>query len=138
MQIIRTIVQILFLYIFYYIGVFIIEMTSLPLPPSIVGLLLLVVCLQFKWVKVEYIQDGAGFLIGFMTLFFIPPMLGIIDYPELLSLKGSILIGAVIISTLFTILITGMISQKIGKKEMMMKEEKERGGDTLESSHLHH
>ncbi|WP_097072361.1 CidA/LrgA family protein [Ureibacillus xyleni] len=138
MRIIRTIVQILILYIFYYMGVFIVEMTNLPLPPSIVGLLLLVGCLQLKWIKVEYIQDGAGFLIGFMTLFFIPPMLGIIDYPELLSIKGTILISAVFISTLFTIFFTGIISQKIGMKEMARKEKGERGEDAFESNHLHH
>lgn len=121
MKIVRIITQILILYVFYYIGVFIVEITGLPLPASVLGLLVLVLCLQFKWIKVEFIRDGASFLIGFMTLFFIPPMVGIIDYPQLLSLDGSILIATVMISTLFVIYITSFITQKIEKKELAAK-----------------
>ncbi|MBM7607833.1 holin-like protein [Lysinibacillus composti] len=121
MRIVRIITQILILYVFYYIGVFIVEITGLPLPASVLGLLVLVLCLQLKWIKVEYIRDGSSFLIGFMTLFFIPPMAGIIDYPQLLSLDGFILIATVMISTLFVIYITSFITQKIEKKELAAK-----------------
>lgn len=91
-----------------------------------------------KWIKIEYIRDGAGFLLGFMTLFFIPAMIGIIDYPELLSLKGLFLIASVIISTLLTIFIAGIVSQRIEKKELLMKEKREeKEGQVIESSDLH-
>lgn len=125
MRTIRTIVQILILYVFYYIGVFIVDITGLPLPASILGLVLLAFCLQMKWVKVEYIQEGAGFLIGFMTLFFIPPIVGIIDYPELLSVEGVLLLGTVFVSTLFAILISSKLSEIIEKKEIELIEKRE-------------
>lgn len=134
MKIIRTIAQIAILYGFYYIGVFIVELTSIPLPASIIGLVLLFISLQLKWIKVEMIQLGAGFLIAFMTLFFIPPMMGIIDYPQLLSIDGIILMAAVVFSTMFAIYITGVLSQKIEKKEQALKEEK--GGEVaIDSTH---
>ena len=132
MRIIRTILQIAILYIFYYIGVLIVELTHLPLPASVIGLLVLFVCLQLKWIKVEYIKEGAGFLIAFMTLFFIPPMIGIIEYPQLLSVKGLILIGTVIFSTIFVIYFTGVVSQKIEKKELEIKEKKALAKKALE------
>jgi holin-like protein len=139
MRIIRIIVQIGILYIFYYVGVFLVKITQLPLPASIIGLLLLVGCLQMKWIKVEYVRDGAGFLLGFMTLFFIPAMIGIIDYPELISMKGLILIASVIISTLLTIYITGIVSQKIEQKELQMEEKGEgKEGKVIEGGNLHH
>jgi len=125
MRIIRTIAQILILYVFYYIGVFLVEITGLPLPASILGLVLLAFCLQMKWVKVEYIREGAGFLIGFMTLFFIPPIVGIIDYPELLSVEGVLLLGTVFVSTLFAILISSKLSEIIEKRELGLIEKKE-------------
>lgn len=125
MRIIRTIAQILILYVFYYIGVFIVEITGLPLPASIIGLVLLAFCLQMKWVKVEYIREGAGFLIAFMTLFFIPPIVGIIDYPQLLSVEGFLLLGTVFVSTLFAILISSKLSEIIEKKELELIEKKE-------------
>lgn len=138
MKIIRIIAQIIILYVFYYAGVFIVEITNLPLPASIIGLLLLFICLQLKWIKVEYIKEGAGFLIGFMTLFFIPPMMGIINYPQLFSTAGWLLMASVVISTLFVILTTSMISQWIEKKEIAMKEKKEKGEVDRASSHIHH
>ncbi|MFC7685562.1 CidA/LrgA family protein [Ureibacillus sp. GCM10028918] len=125
MRIMRTIAQILILYVFYYIGVFIVEITGLPLPASILGLVLLAFCLQMKWVKVEYIREGAGFLIAFMTLFFIPPIVGIIDYPQLLSVEGFLLLGTVFVSTLFAILISSKFSEIIEKKELELIEKKE-------------
>ncbi|PYF06456.1 CidA/LrgA family protein [Ureibacillus chungkukjangi] len=125
MRIIRTIAQILILYVFYYIGVLIVKVTGLPLPASILGLVLLAVCLKMKWVKVEYIREGAGFLIAFMTLFFIPAIVGIIDYPELLSLEGILLLSTVFVSTLFAILISSKLSEMIEKKELAMIEKKE-------------
>lgn len=125
MKVIRIILQVLLLYVFYYIGVFIVEMTHLPLPASIIGLVLLFICLYFKWIKVDYVKDGANFLIGFMTLFFIPSIIGIIDYPELFSVSGSLLVASVIISTLFVLFTTSLICQWIEKKELAMKEKKE-------------
>ena len=134
MRTIRVIGQILILYIFYYIGVFIVEMTGLPLPASILGLVLLAFCLKMKWVKVDYIREGAGFLIAFMTLFFIPPIVGIIDYPQLLSVEGVLLIGTVFVSTLFAILISSKISEIIEKKELELIKRKE--VELLTSSNL--
>ncbi|WP_235603657.1 CidA/LrgA family protein [Parageobacillus toebii] len=135
MTIIRTILQILILYIFYYIGVLIVNVTHLPFPPSVIGLLLLFLCLQRKWIKVGIIQQGASFLIGFMTLFFIPSMLGIVEYPELLSMKGILLIVTVFASTVLTIYLTSIFSGIIERKERGLKG-KEDGG--VERHHLYH
>lgn len=134
MKIIRTIAQIAILYGFYYIGVFIVQLTGLPLPASIIGLVILFISLQLKFIKVEMIQMGASFLIGFMTLFFIPPVVGIIDYPQLLSVNGTILMASVVISTMFAIYITGVLTQKIEQKEQSIKEGKE-GEVAIDSTH---
>lgn len=135
MTIIRTILQIGILYVFYYIGVFIVKGTHLPLPPSVIGLLLLFFCLQRKWLKVGIIRDGASFLIGFMTLFFIPSMLGIIEYPELFSEKGILLLTTVFISTVLTLYVTSIFSKKVGEKEKALKEKE---GELDERNHLYH
>ena len=74
---------------FYYMGVGIVALLHVPLPGSVIGLLLLALSLNFKIIKVEYIQDGAGFLIGVLTLFFIPATVGVIDYPELFHQPAS-------------------------------------------------
>lgn len=135
MKVLRIIVQIGILNIFYYIGVGIVSVLHLPLPASVVGLLLLALSLQFKIIKVAYIQDGAGFLIGVLTLFFIPATVGVIDYPQLWTSTGLLVMLAVTASTLISIYVTGTLSQVIEKKEAANKEEaaeKAKGGVTVE------
>ncbi|TQR38461.1 CidA/LrgA family protein [Lysinibacillus sphaericus] len=121
-RVVRIIVQIGILNIFYYMGVGIVALLHVPLPGSVIGLLLLALSLNFKIIKVEYIQDGAGFLIGVLTLFFIPATVGVIDYPELFSTTGLLIILAVIASTLISIYVTGLLSQMVEKKELAKKE----------------
>ncbi|MEY9978612.1 CidA/LrgA family protein [Lysinibacillus sp. RC79] len=121
-RVVRIIVQIGILYIFYYMGVGIVALLHVPLPGSVIGLLLLALALNFKIIKVEYIQDGAGFLIGVLTLFFIPATVGVIDYPELFSTTGLLIMLAVIASTLISIYVTGLLSQMVEKKELAKKE----------------
>ena len=135
MKILRIIVQIGILNIFYYIGVGIVSVLHLPFPASVVGLLLLALSLQFKLIKVEYIQDGAGFLISVLTLFFIPATVGVVDYPQLWTSTGVLVMLAVTASTLVSIYVTGTFSQVIEKKEAAKKEvalEKTKGGVTVE------
>lgn len=122
MVILRIIAQIAILNLYYYAGVFIVESLGLPFPGSIIGLLLLSLSLHFKWLKVEYIRDGAGFLIGILTLFFIPTTVGVIEYPELWTFKGLLVLLAVTLSTIVAIYITGTLTQMIERKENSIKQ----------------
>lgn len=122
MQIIRIIAQIAILWLFYFIGDLIVQWTGIVIPASIIGLLLLWICLMTGIVNVKLIQGGASFLITFLTLFFIPSTVGVIQYPELLSKAGILLVVAVTISSAFTFILTGKVSQFIEKKESAVKE----------------
>lgn len=108
--------QIIVLFLFSYLGDWISTLFNLPIPGSIVGLLLLFLCLYFKVIPETYIKDGAGFILVMLPLFFIPATVGIIQYPNFLSGKGVILIGIVMISTFLTMIISGYSSQFVEKK----------------------
>ena len=117
MRVIRIILQISILWLFYYVGVFIVELTGIFIPASIIGLVLLWGAMLLNIINVKWIQDGAGFMIGFLTLFFVPTTVGVIEYPELLTKDGALLVLAVILSTIITIVLTGKISLFVEKKE---------------------
>lgn len=123
MIIIRTIAQMCILWLFYFIGLLIVEWTNIIIPASIIGLVLLWLLLMFKVINVKLIQEGASTLIAFMTLFFIPSTVGVIEYPELLTTAGLLLVLAVIFSTAITIIVTGKVSRLIERKEQDVKEE---------------
>lgn len=135
MDIIRTIAQIGIIIIFYLVGEFIVSITGIIIPGSIIGLVLLWLALYFKILNVKYIQNGAGFMLAFLSLFFIPSTVGVINYPELLTISGGLFVLAVIISTMFALIVTGKISKMIEKKERQMKEEDNIATSTASSIH---
>ena len=61
------------------------KILHLPLPGTIVSLLLLFFMLQFKVLKLEKIENAGNFLLLNMTIFFMPPTVKIIDSYELLE-----------------------------------------------------
>ena len=137
MNIIRTIAQIGIIFCFYLLGEWIVDLTGIIIPGSIIGLVLLWLALFFKVFKVAYIQQGANLLLTFLTLFFIPSTVAVINYPELLTIHGALLIVAVIVSTIFSLVVTGKVSQWIEQKELKKQEEKKDATSTTNSLHYH-
>ncbi|MGG0668913.1 CidA/LrgA family holin-like protein [Lederbergia citrisecunda] len=125
MRILTIVFQICILYIFSYIGTVIQNFFDLIIPGSIIGLLLLFTCLCLKIVPVKWIEDGAGFLLRLLMLFFIPTTVGVMNYASLLSLHGALFILAVLASTIISIAITGTAGQFFEKKAQKRKDEKE-------------
>lgn len=119
-KIFKIIIQVMFLYVISIVGDLIAKGFKLPIPGSIIGLILLFSCLHFKIIPKTYIKDGAGLILVILPLFFIPSTVGVVQYPELLSIKGATLIVIVMISTFITMIIAGRLSQKyeITKEEV--------------------
>ncbi|MEK5483662.1 MULTISPECIES: CidA/LrgA family protein [unclassified Viridibacillus] len=120
----RIILQMVVLYIFSFVGTTIVNLLGVKFPGSIVGLLILLALLLSKIMPVALIEDGAGFMLAILPLFFVPATVGVIKHPELLSLNGILLLLTVIASTIFTIIFSGKIckylegKERVGSKEM--------------------
>ncbi|MCM3567051.1 CidA/LrgA family protein [Neobacillus mesonae] len=127
MKALIIILQICILYIFTFIGTVIHTYFHLIIPGSIIGLLLLFICLCLKIIPVKYIENGAGFLLSILMLFFIPKTVGIMNYPSLLSIHGVLFVAAVLLSTIITIAIAGIAGQFLEKRG-------QKGGDDKECS----
>lgn len=113
MKILSIILQILFIHLFLLIGVGIKMMMSLPIPASMVGLLLLLAALSLKIVKLEWVEKGAAWLLAELLLFFVPSAVGIINYEEILNMKGIQTILLIGISTFIVMGVTGYTAEKI-------------------------
>ncbi|MCA1060116.1 CidA/LrgA family holin-like protein [Rossellomorea aquimaris] len=116
MKIIRILIQIGILYAFSFIGGAVEQVLDLPVPGSIIGLILLLACLSFKIVPVMIVEDGASFLLAILPLLFIPAMTGVINYPSLLSGTGAMLFFIVVVSTVVTMAASGFASQHLEKR----------------------
>lgn len=117
LKVLLIILQIGFLYGLNMVGNLVAVMLKVPIPGSIIGLLILLLGLFLKIIPVTFIQDGAGFILVILPLFFIPSTVGVIQYPELLSLNGVVLIVMVMVSTFITMIIVGRVSEWESKKD---------------------
>lgn len=97
------VIQIIGLAIIAGIGNMITELLHLPLPGTLVGMILLFVLLLTGVVKLEWFEQGAAVLIGELLLFFIPSAIGIIQYSQLFGSTGAMLLG-VIVTSIITLL----------------------------------
>lgn len=113
-------IQFLLIYGFYSLGGWLRDLLHLPLPASIIGFLLLFLALSFKIIPLRWVESGAQFTLTFLSLYFIPATVGVIDYGDVFSGKGVWLIVIIMFSTLLTMAVAGLSSQwtaQVAKKE---------------------
>lgn len=114
------ILHIIILYLISLAGTWIKDLFNLPVPGSVIGLLLLFILLMSNIIKVEWIEKGAQFFIRNLVFFFIPSTVGIIEHFDLFKGKGILLIVITLISTGMVIVTSGLLSQslvKVGAKK---------------------
>lgn len=94
----------------------------LPIPASVYGLVLMLVCLMTGVLKTSQVKDAAFFLIEIMPVMFIPAAAGLIDSWKVLQpLLLPILVITVVI-TVFVMVITGKVVQMIAQKRGIKNE----------------
>lgn len=111
MKLFLKLIQVGFLYLFYLVGEVVQHYFHLPIPGSIVGLLLLFLFLCLKWIPVQWIEEGASVLLAYLPLFFIPATVGVVDHLDIFSGRGAILIAVLVFSSILTIASAGRVSQ---------------------------
>lgn len=93
------------------------RLLPLPVPAAIYGLVLLLLALQFRWVRLEQLQPTGAFLLEAMTIMFIPFAVALIPaWPEMRAFLLPILVISVV-STLLVMLVTGRVAQWCIRRE---------------------
>lgn len=100
-----------------YVGELISNSLSLPLPGSIVGMLIFALLLKVGACKEEEVGETSDFLIKNMSLFFIPPGVGVISYFGLIREQWLPIVASAVISTILVILSTAIVFQIIKNKK---------------------
>ena len=68
-----------------WLSIIIQQILPLPIPASVIGLILLFFCLLSRLLKVEHIQEKSDFLLSNMAFFFIPAGVGMMNYFDILK-----------------------------------------------------
>lgn len=118
MKIIQICVQILIITTFFLIGNTIHSYAHLPIPGSVIGLVLLFLALYLRIISLKAVDVGAKLLTAELLLFFIPSAVGIMNYPDLFGIVGIKLIIIIFISTVFVMMGTGVTAHFLSRKKV--------------------
>ena len=111
----RLLLELAMIMIIYAAALFIVSTTHIPLPGSIVGMLLLLMLLHLKWIKVDQIRYISTFLLSNMSLFFIPAGVSVMVSYHYIENSALTVIALIFISTLLVMSLTAVVVEKIVK-----------------------
>lgn len=105
------ILQFLIIFACLAIGELIVWLTGIKLPSCIIGMLILVLSLEMKWIRLEWVKGISSALIANMGFFFIPPGIALMQYFQIIKNDWLSILVSVIISTLIVLAVTGHVHQ---------------------------
>lgn len=109
------ILQLGILFLFLSIGEFIIWLTDIPIPSSIIGMILLAISLKTGIVKLKHIEKLSNILVRNLGFFFVPAGVGLMNCLGLIKQQWIPIVAATIGSTMVIIAVTGWVHQIVRK-----------------------
>lgn len=89
-----------------FLGEVVIHLTKLPLPPSVIGLLLLFMALQLGLIKLEKVQSVAKNFLDYLAFMVVPACISIMQYLDMLKADWLPLLVGTVVSTLCVLFVT--------------------------------
>ncbi len=109
--------QFLIILIICVIGEVLNKVIHIPLPGSIIGMILLFVCLSTGLIKIEMIDEISKFLLDHLAFFFIPSGVGLLAYVGILK-KNLVSITVIcVVTTILVMIVTGLTVQLIKRRK---------------------
>ncbi|KMY21624.1 antiholin-like murein hydrolase modulator LrgA [Bacillus pumilus] len=100
----------------------------IPMPASVIGLVLLFVLLTTKIIKLEQVEQLGTSLTGLISFLFVPSGISVIQSLGVMQEVGVQVVGVIIIATIMLLAATGLFTQflmQLSDKPQKRKETKE-------------
>ncbi|KXF81990.1 CidA/LrgA family protein [Enterovibrio coralii] len=104
------------IFVYYLIGTLLTKALNLPMPSSIISMLLLFVSLTSGIVPARWVKDACTLLITVMPLFFIPASMGLMDHFHLLISESMPLLGATLVSSVTVLVVMSKVLDRLHKE----------------------
>ena len=101
----------------YLLGVLITDITGVPIPGNVIGMVILFLLLYLKVIKVEQISTISNFFLDHLAFFFIPAGVGLISSFSVIKDIWLQLLIVCFVTTAITMICTGLVVQKIANKK---------------------
>lgn len=96
---------------------FVSEMLSIfipiSIPAGIYGLIILFLCLLFKVIKLEWVENTAEFLLTVMPVMFVPSIVNLIETWTLVKSYAAGIVITSVASTIIVMIVSGLVTQSI-------------------------
>jgi holin-like protein len=104
------------LLVFQVAGEGVVHALALPVPGPVVGMVLLLPALRWAWVR-EPVGAAAEFLLGHLSLLFVPVGVGVITHLHLVSEYGVRLLAAIVLSTWIGMATTALVLRALLRRQ---------------------
>lgn len=94
-----------------------------PLPGNVIGMILFTVGLYMKWIKLDWVEKTAQYLLDHLAMFFVPYVVGTMTIGPLLGGHWAPILLGVAGSTLVTLAVTGWITTYLSGDRMTSRRE---------------
>ncbi|WP_416410470.1 CidA/LrgA family protein [Pantoea sp. App145] len=106
-----------------YVGLFmasdkLVGWLHLPLPANVVGMVLLLVLIMTHVIPLRWVKAGANWLLAEMLLFFVPAVVAVVNYSDLLRSEGWRICVVIALSTLMVLAATSLVVDRVYRFEM--------------------
>ena len=92
----------------------------LPLPANLTGMLLLLACILLGVVKAQWFEAGARWLLAEMLLFFVPAVVAVVNYQDLLLQEGWRIMVVLLLSTILVLGTTALVVDRVYRLELKL------------------
>ena len=90
------------------------------MPAGLIGFALLAAGLFSGVIKVQWLKGGTNWLLAEMLLFFVPAVLVVTEYPELIQHQGLRILAVIISSTLCVMVATAWAVDRVYRLELLL------------------
>ena len=97
---------------------YLVQWLHLPLPANLVGMVLMLALILCRVIPLNWVRAGARWLLAEMLLFFVPAVVAVVNYAQLLMADGWRIFIVIGLSTLMVLGATAWVVEKVYRFEI--------------------
>ncbi|HEY4436234.1 CidA/LrgA family protein [Lelliottia wanjuensis] len=111
-------VQVLLYAALFVFAEYLVAWLHLPLPANLVGMVLMLALILCRVIPLSWIRAGSRWLLAEMLLFFVPAVVAVVNYAQLLMVDGWRIFAVIALSTLMVLGATAWVVDKVYRFEI--------------------
>ncbi|OWY39739.1 hypothetical protein CEK28_06835 [Xenophilus sp. AP218F] len=90
-------------------------------PAGVLGMFLVLAALWLEWLPLAWCKNGARWLLAEMLLFFIPAVVAVVQYPDVIMSAGARIVLVIVVSTLLVMAVTSLVVDRCYRLEIWLR-----------------